>query len=66
MEAAIESRYIELTLAAKYIGISRTYFYKLIANDPTFPKGIRLTATKCVYDKKDLDLWVDSKRGKND
>lgn len=66
MDIQIEPRYMDLAIAAKYIGISRAYFYRLIGNDPTFPKGIRLTATKRVYDKKELDLWVDSKRVKND
>lgn len=60
-EKDFETRYITATGAFKYLGISKSMFYKLLKTDPTFPKGLALTKDKKIYDKLDLDNWLKSR-----
>ena len=51
-------RFITAVKAYAYLGISKTYFYKIIKEDPTFPKGLNILGKKKVYDIKALDKWL--------
>lgn len=47
--------------AAPYIGVSKATFYRLLKEDPKFPKGIRVSARCVVWKVSDLDEWISSK-----
>ena len=51
-------RFITAVKAYAYLGISKTFFYKIIKEDPTFPKGLNILGKKKVYDIKALDKWL--------
>ena len=51
-------RFITADKAYAYLGISKTFFYKIIKEDPTFPKGLNILGKKKVYDIKALDKWL--------
>lgn len=44
----------------KILGISRSTLYRLINNDSTFPKPIKLGARRVGFRDTDLNDWVDS------
>lgn len=52
-------RYLTPTNTAKYLGVSRAFFYAQIRSDPTFPKALTLTASKSVYDRLQVDEWIE-------
>ena len=54
-------RYLTPTNTAKYLGVSRAFFYAHIRNNPTFPKALTLTASKSVYDRLQVDEWIEQK-----
>lgn len=60
-EKKFESRYLTAIMAYKYLGISKSTFYKVLKEDSSFPKGLLLTGSKKVYDKLDLDNWLKSR-----
>lgn len=47
--------------AAKYLGIGESTFFKYAKEDPTFPKGVKLSARCTLYFRGSLDAWVLSK-----
>lgn len=51
-------RFITAVKAYAYLGISKTFFYKIIKEDPTFPKGLNILGKKKVYDINALDKWL--------
>lgn len=59
-------RYVNATHAFAYLGISKAFFYKLIRNDPSFPRGLKLTENKSVYDLNALDKWLYERNGKTE
>lgn len=54
-----EIRYMTPTCTAKYLGVSRAFFYAHIRKNPTFPKALTLTASKSVYDRLQVDEWIE-------
>lgn len=52
-------RYLTSSNTAKYLGVSRAFFYARIRNNPTFPKALTLTASKSVYDRLQIDEWIE-------
>lgn len=52
-------RYLTPSNTAKYLGVSRAFFYAHIRNNPTFPKALTLTASKSVYDCLQVDEWIE-------
>jgi predicted DNA-binding transcriptional regulator AlpA len=61
MKKKIEMKYLTTTNVYQYLGISKGLLYKIMKNDPTFPKGLNITGSKKVYDKDDIDKWLRSK-----
>ena len=51
-------RFITATNVYQYLGISKAYLYKIMKNDPTFPKGLNILGKKKVYDINALDKWL--------
>lgn len=47
--------------AAKLLGISRSTFYRLLRDDPTFPKPHRFGSRITLFRSDDLDAWLASK-----
>lgn len=47
--------------AAAYIGVSRSTLYRL-TRTPGFPKPIKLAENSVVFDRFDLDAWLDAKK----
>ena len=45
--------------AARYLGISRTTLWRLVRDDPDFPRPIRLRRRATAFRRTDLDEWVD-------
>lgn len=56
-----ELKYMTATKVYNYLGISKALFYRVLKNDPTFPKGLEITKGKKVYDKNSIDKWLLSK-----
>lgn len=56
-----ELKYMTATKVYNYLGISKALFYRVLKNDPTFPKGLEITKGKKVYDKNSIDEWLLSK-----
>lgn len=52
-------RYLTPSNTAKYLGVSRAFFYAHIRKNPTFPKALTLTASKSVYDRLQVDKWIE-------
>lgn len=52
-------RYLTPSNTSKYLGVSRAFFYAHIRNNPTFPKALTLTASKSVYDRLQVDEWIE-------
>lgn len=44
------------------LNLSATTVYRLVKNDPNFPKLIKLTAKKNVFKYSDLKAWTDRLR----
>ena len=53
-----EKRYLSATDVYQYLNISRGLLYKIMKDDPTFPRGLNITESKKVYDKVELDSWL--------
>jgi predicted DNA-binding transcriptional regulator AlpA len=51
-------RYRSATAAAKYCGLGRSTFYRLRAQDPSFPKPVNIFGKVDRYDVHDLDCYV--------
>ena len=59
MEAkTIESKYLTATNVYQYLGISKGFLYKVMKNDPTFPKWLFINKSKKVFDRIELDNWL--------
>lgn len=41
-------------------GISKSTFYRLVRNDPTFPKPVSLGDRRQAFKSSDIDAWVDN------
>lgn len=54
----IESKYLTATNVYQYLGISKGFLYKVMKNDPTFPKGLFINKSKKVFDRIELDNWL--------
>lgn len=52
-------RYLTPSNTAKYLGVSRAFFYAHIRKNPIFPKALTLTASKSVYDRLQVDKWIE-------
>lgn len=50
----------------KILGISKSTLYRLLNDDPTFPKPIRLGARRVGFRDTDLKDWVDSQNPDSD
>lgn len=61
MEQHIEPKYLTATSMYQYLNISKGLLYKIMKNDPTFPKGLNLTGHKKIYDRAELDNWLRNK-----
>lgn len=48
--------------AGAVVGVSRNGVYRLLQNDPTFPKPMYLGPATVVWDRAELIAWRDSKR----
>lgn len=48
---------------AVYCGIGESTVWWLAANDPTFPKKIKLGSRTTVFMRVDVDKWLASKAG---
>ncbi|MGO3295295.1 MAG: helix-turn-helix transcriptional regulator [Marinobacter sp.] len=47
--------------AADYISVSRSTFYRLSKDDPTFPSKIRLSARCVGYRGSELKAWLEAR-----
>lgn len=54
-----EIRYMTPTCTAKYLGVSRAFFYAHLKNNPSFPQPLLLTAKKSVFDRLQVDKWIE-------
>ena len=52
-------RYLTPTDIAKYLGVSRAFFYAHLKNNPSFPQPLLLTAKKSVFDRLQVDKWLE-------
>ncbi len=53
---------VNIKQACKMLNLSATTVYRLVKNDPNFPKLIKLTAKKNVFKYSDLKAWTDRLR----
>lgn len=44
--------------------ISKAMTYRLLANDPSFPRPIALGPKSLFWRRKDIESWLDSKQEK--
>lgn len=58
----MESAVIRPKAAAKYIGIGIASFWRLVKNDPTFPRTFRVGKMATGILRADLDAWLQQKR----
>jgi prophage regulatory protein len=47
--------------AADYISVSRSTFYRLGKDDPTFPSKIRLSERCVGYRESELKAWLEAR-----
>lgn len=52
-------RYLTTASLISYLGVSKNFFYVHVKKDPTFPKALTLTASKSVYDRLQVDKWIE-------
>lgn len=50
---------VNIKQACKMLNLSSTTLYRLVKNDPNFPKLIKLTAKKNVFKYSELKAWTD-------
>ena len=53
---------LRLSQVAKYLGVSRSTFYRLVESDKSFPKAIELTDQIRVWDQADVSAWIENKK----
>lgn len=51
-------RFAQAKATAQYLGISTTTFWRLAANNPSFPKPKSLVGSVKVYDLREVDAFV--------
>lgn len=47
--------------AAEYCGVSLTSFWRLVKNDPAFPKPFKITQASTGVFRDGLDKWLQSR-----
>jgi excisionase family DNA binding protein len=57
---------ISVASAARRLGLSRASVYRLVKDDPTFPKIRRLGKRAARIKLDDLTAWLDAQRGGSD
>ena len=55
-------RHVRPAAGAEYLGIGVSTFFKYAKEDPTFPKGIKLSTRCTLYRLSELAGWLRSKR----
>lgn len=53
-----ECRYLTPTSLCVYLGVSKSFYYRHIKDREDFPKPLKLTSTKSVFDRLQIDQWV--------
>lgn len=48
--------------AAAYIGMSVPSFWRIVKDDPTFPRPFKLSANATAVMRTDLDQWLVTKQ----
>lgn len=56
-----DSGYVCRKQAAKFLDISTRTLDRLAGNDPTFPKGRRVTSRSRRWSLRELDAWMQSR-----
>ena len=56
-------RLYSATEASNYLGLSKTTFLRM-AKDQILPQPIRITERRIVWDKADLDAYIEAKKAK--
>ncbi|MCY4156982.1 MAG: AlpA family phage regulatory protein [Gammaproteobacteria bacterium] len=44
-----------------YLNFGRTGIYKLVKEDPTFPRSIQLSNRAVAWKREEIDRWIDSR-----
>jgi excisionase family DNA binding protein len=57
---------ISVASAARRLGLSRASVYRLVKDDPTFPKIFRLGKRAARIKLDDLTAWLDAQQGGED
>lgn len=55
-------RYLRVRGVGTKIGASRSHVWNLAKHDPEFPQPIRLSKGVTVWDEREVDAWIESKR----
>lgn len=56
-------RYLRVRNVGSKIGSSRSHVWYLAKHDPEFPQPIRLSRGVTVWDEREVDAWIEGKRG---
>ena len=57
-ELIIDTKLLSVKAAANFLGMSVSTIYRLLKNDPNFPKALKITRKKTVFRSEDLNAWV--------
>jgi predicted DNA-binding transcriptional regulator AlpA len=61
-ESQRSKRYVRPATAAAKLGISLPSFWRLVKNDPSFPRGVKLGKRCTVFDEDAIDVCLASKQ----
>ena len=60
--ATTEGRWLQQTAAAAYLGVGVSTFKGWRRKYPDFPKPVQMSPTAIMFDKKDLDEWIERRK----
>jgi predicted DNA-binding transcriptional regulator AlpA len=55
-------RYARMGALCAYLGVSTATGWRRVHDDPTFPQPIKVSAGVTVFDLRDADIYIASKR----
>jgi predicted DNA-binding transcriptional regulator AlpA len=56
------TKYLQIGALEEYTGLSVMSLKRVVASDPTFPQGIKLSTRLRVYALEDVMAWIESRR----
>lgn len=57
----LKGKWLQAKPLRELFGISRTTFYRLVQEDPSFPRGRRLSGKVVIWNVEEINNWIISR-----